>query len=198
MKYILNIKEIERYYTITKDGQVFNKLANRWMKPHFNNYGYIYVWITNGVDHVRMISTHTLVIYKYKGPPPAFNYEVDHIDQNRGNNHYTNLQWITHSANILKAYELGREHYWRGKRRPSPGVATRLLMAGAKNKKILYTSASQSVVFISIEDAASQLQTYRKKIYNSIRDGRQVKGGVLSYHQDESNTRDLQCCAIMP
>jgi hypothetical protein len=191
MKYILNIEEIEKYYTITEDGQVFNKSANRWMKPHLNNYGYVYICITQGVDHVRHISAHTLVIYKFIGTPPSIHYEVDHIDQNRGNNHYTNLQWITHSANIKKAYDNGREHYWRGKSRPSPNVITRIKMADAKNKKILYKSITQEIVFSSIEEAASRLSTYRKKIYNSIRDGKPVQGGVLSYYQDASNTRTI-------
>jgi len=185
----LNISTIQQYYDITEDGQVWTKVKNRWLKPHNNVYGYIFYHINKGVDHSVCVFAHTLVALKYIGPPPVKGMEIDHKDENKANNHWTNLQWVTHSFNILKSYKQGRTHYWKDKTRPSPAIATRLKMADAKNKKILYKSASQEIIFNSIEDAASRLSTYRKKIYNRIRDGRPVGGGILSYYNDPDNIK---------
>jgi hypothetical protein len=161
------------------------------MKPIQNNLGYIHVFITKGVASPLWVFTHTLVALKYIGEPPTDKHEIDHKDNNRANNHYSNLEWVTKSENHLRAYKNGKDHYWLNKHRPSPNIAALMLMAGAKNKKILYKSAAQDIIFNSIEEAASRLNTYRKKIYNSIRDGRPVQGGILSYYNDASSTQDL-------
>ena len=34
---------------------------------------------------------------------------IDHIDGNTKNNHYTNLQWLTHGENIKKSYRMKKE-----------------------------------------------------------------------------------------
>ena len=115
---------------------------------------------------------------------PTDKHEINHKDGNRMNNLYLNLEWVTHSENHYKAYELGKERFWKGKHRPSPALQTRLLMSDAKKKKILYKSDTQQITFNSIEEAASRLSTYRKKIYLCIRDQRTIQGGFLSFVPD--------------
>lgn len=81
---------------------------NRYLKPQINSCGYVYYFISTQ-NTKRFIFAHTLVAYKYLGKPKSLKYEIDHIDANKGNNHYTNLRWMTHSENILRSYkEQGR------------------------------------------------------------------------------------------
>ena len=184
--FTLDINEIEKYYTITEDGRVYSKIKGRWLGPRVNMYGYIFYSISKGVNYHLGAFAHTLVALKYIGKPPSDRHEIDHIDNNKANNHYTNLQWVTHSQNQLKAYRLdGRKHYWLNKKRDSPDIITRMKMANAKKKRIMFRDSGGDVVFDSIEDAATGLNTYRKKIYLSIRDGREFSGGVLSVVNDE-------------
>ena len=156
------------------------------MKPIQNNVGYLHTCITKGVERPLWVFNHTLVALKYIGEPPTEKHEIDHKDGNRANNEADNLEWVTKSENHLRAYKNGRQHYWLNKHRPSPTIQTLMLMANAKKKRILYKSATHEIIFSSIDEAASQLQTYRKKIYNSIKNNKQVKGGILSYYADDS------------
>jgi hypothetical protein len=179
--YELDIKEIEKYYTITDDGRVWTKIKNRWLKPHDNMYGYISYSINKGVDHPVTVFAHTLVALKYIGQPPTLKHEIDHKDTDKANNLYTNLQWMTHSQNQLKAYAQGRTNYWIGRSRGTPDIITRMLMANAKKKPVKYVLDGQETVFDSIEDAATGLSTYRKKVYLCLNTGRLYQGGLLQY-----------------
>lgn len=181
----LDIKRIEEFYTITEDGRVWTKIKNRWLTPHFNNYQYIFYPISKGVDGYRTVFAHTLVALKYIGKPPSNKHEIDHIDNNKSNNHYTNLQWVTHSQNQLKAYAMGRVPYWQGKERFTPDIITRMKMANAKKKTIIYDLRGDRTIYDSIGDAAIGLGTYRKKIYLCIKEGKLFKGGVLSEQKEE-------------
>ena len=176
----IDINEISEYYIVTDDGRVWTKVKNRWLKPHDNMYGYISYSISKGVDKPRTVFAHTLVALRYIGLPPTPRHEIDHIDNDKANNHYSNLQWVTHSQNQLKAYAMGRESYWLGKSRGSPSIVTRMLMANAKKKTIRYNLSGESRLFESIEDAAAGLGTYRKRIYLCIKSGLPFKGGYLS------------------
>jgi hypothetical protein len=115
---------------------------------------------------------HTLVALKYIGKPPSLEYEIDHKDDNKANNHYTNLQWMTHSQNQLKAYAHGRERYWLGKHKPSPSMETLILMANAKKKRVNYDGR----VYESIQDLADSLTVDRKKVSIALNQGKLLKG----------------------
>jgi hypothetical protein len=53
-------------------------------------------------DRRRIIAISRVVAECYLGPIPEY-YEVDHIDNNPLNNHYTNLQYLTKRENVLKS-----------------------------------------------------------------------------------------------
>ncbi|RKY54725.1 MAG: hypothetical protein DRP93_04820 [Candidatus Neomarinimicrobiota bacterium] len=52
---------------------------------------------------------HQLVCLTFNGPPPddGLIYDVNHIDGNKHNNHYLNVEWLTHSNNTLHAIKEG-------------------------------------------------------------------------------------------
>jgi len=182
---MIDITEIEKYYTITEDGMVYSKIRQRWLKPQLNSYNYIWYSLSYGFPCTSFVFAHTLVALKYIGKPPTEKHEIDHIDGNRENNHYTNLRWLTHSQNILNSYKMGRRGTWFGKKRPSPSLETRIKMSNAKNKRVVYEIEDKRIIYVSIEEASSGLGTYRKMIYNRIKDGKLFKGGTLSFAKEE-------------
>lgn len=46
---------------------------------------------------------HELVAEQFIGLRPE-GYDIDHVDGNRSNNHYTNLEYVTHSENLKRAW----------------------------------------------------------------------------------------------
>lgn len=97
-------KQIEGYpdYLIGNDGSVisnfkYRKSNSRVLKKRYQR-GYVYVMLyANSIP--KNISIHRLVAKHF-----VDGYEdgltVNHKDCNKKNNHYTNLEWVTHAQNI--------------------------------------------------------------------------------------------------
>lgn len=96
-------------YTITRNGEVFNKNGLQ-LKPSESNNGYLRVSLSNDkVKHKRFL-VHRLVAEAFI-PNPKNLPQVNHIDKNKHNNSVENLEWCTplenlnHSRVIEKASE---------------------------------------------------------------------------------------------
>lgn len=182
-----DIEEIQRNYVITEDGMVYSKIRGRWLKPRLNTSGYVFYTIVYK-DHpyreIIHVFAHTLVALVYVGVPPSDNHEIDHIDENKTNNHWSNLMWRTHADNVRASYDRGRRGWWLGRNRPSPVLETRMKMADAKKKRVCYTVGGDVVIYESIGEAATALGTYRKRVSLCIKENLPFKGGILSVQED--------------
>jgi len=99
-------RHVKDYYYITLDGEVFS-LKNRviYKKKTRIKKGYYYVNMmltTRKKD--KEFRIHRIVATAFIPNPFKFPI-VDHIDENKLNNHFTNLQWCTPSQNRM--YSLG-------------------------------------------------------------------------------------------
>ena len=176
----IDINEIQKYYHVSADGFVYSYVSNKWLKPQVNNYGYINFSINKGVPHGCWVSAHRLVAFKYLGLPPTPQHEVDHLDNDKTNNHWSNLEWVTHAENQRRAFRRdGRVPYWKDREKPSPTLETRVKMSDAKKKKIMNLTTNE--VYLSIDECCEKLQTYRKKVYRCLRDNKPLSGHYLSY-----------------
>ncbi len=164
----INIKELEQYYSITEHGEVYSKLRERYLRPYLNNFGYFYYSLKTDSGRDQF-SCHSLVAAKFIGPRPE-GYDIDHIDGEKGNNHYTNLQYLTRSQNVRKDYASGkRVCYWKGQVKPSPSLETRMLMADAKKKPVKVVYNGVTTVYDSIDHCAKSLGWYREKVYRALK-----------------------------
>ena len=101
-KNLANVEEYEKYedYSVTNFGEIIShkRKKDRVLKPGDNGRGYLGVVLSlNG--NLKFTKIHRLVAKAFcKGYSPKL--EVNHIDENKTNNNYKNLEWVTHKQNM--------------------------------------------------------------------------------------------------
>lgn len=108
------MKQIANYpkYFIGEDGKVFstwkhskNPLGEiKEIKSYNNTNKYKIVRLMSESKVGKMFSVHRLVADAYLPKNTNTKLQIDHIDNNKNNNHYTNLRWVTQKENLLKKY----------------------------------------------------------------------------------------------
>lgn len=97
-------------YEISEYGDIRNIQTNNVLKPSINRGGYKFVCISlnksNGNGQRKLIIIHKAVAYTFLLNPNNCNC-IDHIDCNKLNNHYSNLEWVTYKENSIRAYNNG-------------------------------------------------------------------------------------------
>lgn len=94
-------------YEIHPDGRVFSKGRKVFLKEDTSDKrGYKRVTLSHS-GKLNRIAVHRLVALAYV-PNPEGLPDVNHIDHDPTNNHYTNLEWVTHSQNMLHCHAAGR------------------------------------------------------------------------------------------
>ena len=95
-------------YQITKDGRVWSKYCNRFIKPskidRNNEYQKIGLKENGKRTHINI---HRLVALVFIPNPDNLPY-IDHIDRDKSNNSISNLRWVTHSQNCINKNVSGK------------------------------------------------------------------------------------------
>ena len=98
------IPSLQFLYEVNEDGTVIRNVKSKkplkcFKKSHNSRTEY---WCTqvNIKHHIRKVFLHRVVAECWIGPRPD-GMQVDHIDRNSLNNHYTNLRYVTKSEQML-------------------------------------------------------------------------------------------------
>lgn len=87
-------------YSVTQCGKVFNTKTKRWLKSFVGTDGYLYLNL-----NYKRYSVHRIVAEVYAGDVSEnLKLEVNHIDGNKFNNSYLNLEWGDRSHNVKHSY----------------------------------------------------------------------------------------------
>ena len=98
-------------YLVSTEGEVKHKKTNKILKPKIDKDGYLSVGLSMGARGQRkMVFIHRLVAEAYV-PNPYDKPLVKHIDNNKNNNKYTNLIWITEQEAVSKKSNKGSASY---------------------------------------------------------------------------------------
>lgn len=99
-------------YYCDESGRIWSDHSNRYKKLSLNKKnGYVYVSLSDPGSKTgnKICSVHVLVATLFvPNPNPQKNIVVNHIDLNRQNNHYTNLEWTTVLKNSRHTAIFGR------------------------------------------------------------------------------------------
>ena len=90
-------------YEIYENGQIINKKTNRNRKQRIHKSGHLRVDLVNINKKPITRTIHSLVYESFYGEYVAWPMVIDHIDNNKTNNHYLNLQKITSTQNTIKS-----------------------------------------------------------------------------------------------
>ena len=127
------ISNYDQLYYVSNFGRLksFYNNVERIIKPEVNNKGYLRVCLYK--DKVRKkVYVHRIVAELFL-PNPNNNPEVNHKDGNPLNNHVSNLEWVTHSANLKHAVAIGLQNNPSGENHPC---------AKLTNKEVAYIRAN--------------------------------------------------------
>ena len=94
---------MQTFYWIYSDGRVYSLIKHRFLKPYKIRSGYWYLDLYIGGKRVQK-GVHQIVAETFL-PRPGKDYEVHHIDHNKDHNYLGNLEWVTHSANVVARYQ---------------------------------------------------------------------------------------------
>jgi len=103
-------------YFVDNNGVIYNKDGSiKSLKVNTKGY-YFTNFYYGGKSHTH--SAHRVVAEAIHGECPD-GYEVDHVDNNRQNNHPDNLRYLTKSQNNQKAYDSGNRKFLFGQSNPN-------------------------------------------------------------------------------
>lgn len=97
MRYVI-LKEYENYI-VYEDGSIWSIPNKQFLKPWIGTKGYNFITLCNN-NGQRNFRLHRLVA-EYFVPNPLNKPDVNHKDENKNNNHYSNLEWVTKIENNL-------------------------------------------------------------------------------------------------
>lgn len=107
-------------YAVSRNGEVFSLKSNKPLRQVDNGHGYKTVCLCIG-GKPKKYYVHRLVAIAYL--PNPFQYpEINHLDENRGNNCADNLEWCT--AKYNKNYGRRAEKFSRSRGHPVVCVET--------------------------------------------------------------------------
>lgn len=90
-------------YLVGENGEVYSEKTKKFIKPFFHKKtGYFYI----NLGAKFRESIHRLVARVYLGED-NLSLDVNHIDGNKLNNNYVNLEWCTRSKNCQHSYDTG-------------------------------------------------------------------------------------------
>lgn len=97
------IPSLKFLYEVNCDGTIFRNARSKrvlkcWKQSHNSNCEYWCLNVNIG-KKIRKVYIHKVVAECWLGEKPE-GYEIDHIDRNSLNNHYTNLRYVTRSEQM--------------------------------------------------------------------------------------------------
>ena len=142
-------------YSVTDHGRVYSHISNRYLIANHQAAGYPKVELFH-MGKGTFQNVHRMVAETFLANPlnkPA----VNHLDGNRANNHYTNLEWVTFSENTRHAQKTGLLVVASGVAKPNYKVTPEkrdqicaMLLAGKVTQKAIALRFGVSQALISM------------------------------------------------
>lgn len=104
-----DIKGFEGRYQVNEFGQVYSLLKKKWLKPGITKGYLMYTLTPVQIKPQKTFTAHALVYSHFVNE--NYSGTINHKDGNKQNNHFSNLEAITHSENVRHAINSGLKKY---------------------------------------------------------------------------------------
>ncbi|QGT53228.1 HNH endonuclease [Lactococcus phage CHPC958] len=155
------IKGFENYY-IYNDGRVYSKNKNDFMKLGTTEDGYKQVCLSNK-GKTKTFKVHRLVAIHFIENNLS-KPQVNHIDENKNNNNYKNLEWMTNKENM--------NHGTRNKR-----ISEKMINLTSKKVKMFSLDGTLLKTFEGLSEAERQTGIFASNICKCDKGERKTAGG---------------------
>lgn len=173
----LVINGIRTHYYIYEDGKIWSDRKGVFLSPQANKSGYVFYQTTYSLG--RAYLAHTLVALMFIGLPPTKKHEINHKDLDKRNNHWSNLEWVTHAYNMRHARKA--KHWEPGRMGFKHSDLTKNRMAKKKHKAVRCFRDDEEMVFESIGEFCDYFGTYRKKFNYLVSSAKKIDGWYVRY-----------------
>ena len=107
-------------YQISNYGRIRNKDTGKLIKPYFTfddngnkSRSRVFLHTKHGTSLKKFMLYRLVAIHFIENDDPIHKIEVDHLDGNKTNDHFTNLEWVTPEENKRRQNEMGlRPHLY--------------------------------------------------------------------------------------
>lgn len=100
----LNLEIFGDYYLVSNFGKIKSAGNGHLLKARVNN-GYLSVSLSRPTTRTCTVSRCVAMTFVCNKDPSVYNI-VNHIDENKLNNHYKNLEWVTQKENVNKSSKI--------------------------------------------------------------------------------------------
>lgn len=167
-------KEIPGYerYSVSNFGNVINNLSKQKISQRKATNGYMRVNVRTGkiaYEKPKTLSVHRLVAELFIPNPEAKPY-VNHIDGDKTNNHFFNLEWCTEKENSVHAYRTIKGYA------DVCDINLRKAQNATRKRIDVYKNGEHIGRFVGEGKTAAMLGINQKTIYNTLRGMKNRKG----------------------
>lgn len=162
------IKSLQFLYEINENGTILRNVKSKknikiFLDMHHSKTGY-YAAFVNIKGVVTRVMIHKVVAECWLGDRPE-GYEIDHIDRNSRNNHYSNLRYVTHSEQMKNRVLSDRII-----QQATQNCLNYCMEYVAKPVTIVNSLTGQQLHFQSMSSAAEYISEYYSAFYKTTKE----------------------------
>lgn len=86
-------------YEIFEDGRIWSYASNKWLKPTVVTGGYTQIYLSDNNNVVKAYSVHRVIYEAVTGQPIPEGMQVNHINEDKSDNRFENLNLMTPKEN---------------------------------------------------------------------------------------------------
>ena len=141
--------DLGEFFEVSNYGRVRNKITNTMLKPYLNGHYKRYCFGTN-IEKSKNRYAHRLVAEAFLDDVEDKEI-VNHIDENKMNNHVSNLEWVTYKENANHGTRNSRISKTRKKKKY--GAKSVVIEFNEKYFKYGFLNGKNEIEFDRVQDA---------------------------------------------
>ena len=145
-----DIPGYENLYQVSSEGRI--RRGERLKIPHKDRGGYLTVWLCKNAAQ-KNYKVHRLVALAFISNPSG-KMTVNHIDGNKQNNRVENLEWATHSENIIHANKMGLRTVTDAQRKAASINGKKTCGKNRRKKAVFCAKDGVERKFVSVHEGA--------------------------------------------